>query len=208
MRVFHEVLLKSAALPALLIFGLTGHANANYAFSGSGSSGYLDPSVSGEPWEIPAQSGAPGWGSPGISYGITAYTQSEAAYGLDITFTGGGEITPGSIAIGNGAGCAGDTTGGTTFCTISPTNIWEAFQTGPNSVDFRAQNASFNITQGEEYFVNVLYTGAAPTSFTGVWLTSFSPGVVPEPATWLLFGCGMMGLAAVREFMRRRSSLA
>lgn len=64
---------------------------------------------------------------------------------MDITFTGGGIITPGSIDIGNGAACAGDTSGGTTFCTISPTNIWIAFQTGPDSVDFRAQNASFDI---------------------------------------------------------------
>lgn len=199
MNLFKGALLEGAALTALLTIGLAGHANANYSFSGSGTSGYLDGA--NEPWNVANG----GWGSPGISFGITPYTQSEAAYGMDITFTGPGMITPGSVAIGNGAACAGDTGGGTTFCTISPDDIWEAFQTGPESIDFLAQNASFNVTNGQEYFVNILFTGGDPTSFSGEWLTNFSPSPTPEPSAWamMLIGFGAAGVA-----LRSRARLA
>lgn len=76
MTIFRSTLVKGAALSALLALGVATQAKADYAFSGSGASGFLNPSVSGEPWHIPAASGSPGWGSPGISYGITPYTRS------------------------------------------------------------------------------------------------------------------------------------
>lgn len=199
MGLFKGELMKGAALAALLAVGMASHAKADYVFSGSGSSGFLDPAVSGEPWHIPALGGAAGWGSPGISYGITAYTQSQAAFGMTITFTGGGVITPGSIAIGNAAGCGGNTSGGTTFCTLSPTDIWEAFQTGPDSVEFLAQDPSFFLSTGQTYFVNVLFSGAAPTGFTGAWLTSFSPTPAPEPASLAVLSAGLLGLGVLRR---------
>lgn len=197
MKLFRGALLESAALATLLAIGVAGPAKADYAFSGSGSSGYLNPTTSTEIWHIPAYSGSEGWGSPGISYGTTAYTQSQAAYGMDITFTGGGEITPGSVSIGNAAGCAGTSTGGTTFCTISATDIWEAFQTGPDTIQFLAQNPSYYLSTGQDYFVNVLFSGGSPTGFTGKWLTSFSPTPTPEPASLLVFASALVGLGVV-----------
>jgi hypothetical protein len=103
---------------------------------------------------------------------------------MSITFNGA-TINADSITVGNNAGCARTTSGGTTFCTIASTNVWEAFLTAPDTIEFRAQEASFFLTQGQDYFVNIFFEGTRPTSFTGRWLTEFSPNPnpvdVPEP---------------------------
>jgi hypothetical protein len=121
---------------------------------------------------------------------------------MDITFTGGGTIDAASITIGNGAACFGTTTGGTTFCTIGPTDIWEATQVGPDSIDFLAQNSSYYLSPGQDYFVNIFFDGATPTGFTGEWLTEFSPSPVPEPASIALLGSSLLAFGA--SFRRKR----
>ena len=170
----HIVLLAGAALLGV-VAGITETARADFIFSGSGSSGNFTGQAS-EPWSVNFTfAGENNWGSPGVGAGITPYLEGQAAFGMDLNFHGAGPLDAQSISIGNGANCTGTTTGGTTFCTVSPIDIWIATQTGPDSIAFRAQNPTFDLTPGQRYFVNVFFTGAAPTSFDGVWLTEFSP---------------------------------
>jgi len=179
---------------AFCLFCMT--ANADITFSGSGPSGVL--SAPSETWVFNADGGAPvtgylnNWGSPGVGFGEVVSGETVPVFGMKITFSGGGTIDAPSIAIGNGAGCAGTTTGGTTFCTDSPTDIWLATQTGADSIEFTAQNPTYYLNPGQLYFVNIFFDGATPTSFTGEWLTEYSP--TPEPSSLMLLGSGALAL--------------
>lgn len=183
-------------------------AHADYVFSGSGTSGNLDGSS--ESWAFNYDGGKArtgyldNWGSPGVNAGVTPYSQTDAAYGMVITFSGGGTINADAVAIGNSSACAGTTQGGTTFCTQGPTDIWEAFITGPDTIEFLAQDPSFYLSQGQLYFVNIFFDGDAPTSFTGKWLTSFAPNPVPEPGVVGMFGAGLLGLGMMLMLRRRQ----
>lgn len=196
---------KLALTAAVAIFGAAGAAHADYAFSGSGSSGTLV--AASETWSFNFDGGTllNDWGSPGVGAGTVPYGESQAAFGMELNFTGGGTIDAGSVGIGNGAGCAGSTSGGTTFCTISPTDIWVATITGPSSIKFIAQSPTFFLSQGQNYFVNVFFDGDKPDAFSGKWLTTFSGPGVPEPASWAMMLMGFGGLGAM---LRRRRPVA
>jgi hypothetical protein len=196
------------------IFGAISPAFADYVFSGSGSSGTLV--AASETWAFNADGGTllNDWGSPGVGAGVVAYGESQPAYGFIATFSPGSVIDPGSITIGNNAACVGSTNGGSTFCNISASNSpWKAFTVGQNTIEFLAQQQSFALAQGQDYFVNVFFDGATPTSFTGEWLTTFTPNpvsvsAVPEPSTWAMMILGFAGIGFMTYRRSRKNVLA
>lgn len=189
---------------AVALLGLAGAARADISFSGTGTSGVL--SAPSETWQFNADGGTleNDWGSPGVGAGEVVSGETVPVFGMTLDFTGGGTIDASSVAIGNGAACAGSTNGGTTFCTANPSDIWVATVTGPSSISFIAQNPTFFLQPGQLYFVNVFFTGATPDSFTGTWLTTFSGSGAPEPTTW---GLMLLGFGGAGYALRRRRAL-
>jgi len=154
------------------------------------------------------------WGIPGVDQGTTPYLGSVPAYGFEVTFSGGiGTIDSSSILLGNETACAGSSGGGTTFCTISESvdDIWVAFQTGPRSIDFLAQDPSFYLSPNQSFFVNVFFNGD-PYMANYVFIDTFSPNLAaaPLPSTWLMLLSGFIGLGyyAYRGTKNRSTALA
>jgi hypothetical protein len=161
-------------------------------FNGSGASGILDSAS--ETWTF--NNNQPcglnncqpflNWGSPGVGMLnnrslIATYGESSPAYGMTISFFGGGTVDANMVAQGNFGGCMGGSTsnGFTSFCmwqSGNPIDFWTGQVTGLNTVTFTSRNPSleFLSPMTPQYFANVFFDGATPTKFTGQWITSFS----------------------------------
>ncbi len=195
-----------AGVAATALVGVVETANAGILrtfYSPGGSSGVLDPADRSEPWQygsntpILGPSGATtdvGWGSPGVSEGITAYNGPGSASDFEITFANA-TIDPAQIAIGMAADCAGSEGGGTVFCGPSGPGggigQWAVTGYGTNWITFMGPPGT-DMAEGQDYFVNImLLQGGTGSGFNGAWTG------VPEPSTWAMLLAGFAGLGLV-----------
>ena len=211
MLTFARKALQAAILFTLMSLAFTMSAKADIPFSGSGSSGTLSSAAGSEPWyfNYEASGSVPDWGIPGVGNTLTTSGLTQDVYALLVTFTSeDADVDLGSIATGNGAGCLGGTSGGSTFCTFADSSgdsaeLWEAYWIGPDEVEFLAVSPSDYLAPGQYFFTNVFFgNGVTPSSFTGEWLTEYQPDPVPEPTTLLYLGTGLVALGTT--LLRRR----
>lgn len=181
-----------AAALGLGCSAFAGAAHADYGFSRSGARGVLVGAGEGWTYAYDDVRKADAWislatdGTPASAQ----YYEPTQAYGLVLNFSGGSAIDAASIPDQTGQCYGGQ--GYTCF------SGWKTILSGPHSVEFLAQSPSDGVVESEYYFATVLFTGAAPTSFTGAWLTSYAPTpAAPEPGVWgtMMLGVGLAGAA-------------
>jgi len=160
-------------------------------FSGSGSSGTIDP---GQPFFYNFD-GNNDWGVPGINNGLATWNSSLPINSFTIMFDLPGGVTIDANDLGTN--CNGGPSSGTVFCAAPYTQPWSVTSLTGNSITFTAQNGGDILTNGDQFFINIFFTGdATGSSFSGEWESS-----VPEPGSFLLFGSGLVAVAGV---LRRR----
>lgn len=174
-------------------------AYADIPFSGSGSSGFIAP---GQPFAYDGDGGVleGDWGVPGVGLGTLTWT-GPTIHDFEITFDlpQGTIIDPAQVTVGNGAGCAGGTFGGTTFCSTPFATPWTPTLVGTDGITFVAP-AGGDLVSGDTFFVNIFFAGPDPNgvAFSGAWTE------VPEPSSLLLIGSGIVGFAGL---LRRKRNL-
>ena len=157
-------------------------ARADYAFSGSGSSGTLVNSW--QTWQIkPATTSTlASWSS-----NAAVYDEPDEAFGIRLTFsfTGQGTFDNAALAVGETSGCPGNP-GATIFCGFSNSadSHWTVDYSptiDPDTIEVIVSDPSQQyVTSNDSYNVVVYFDGAAPSSFTGQWYTT-SYSATPAP---------------------------
>jgi hypothetical protein len=71
-------------------------------------------------------------------------------------------------------------------------------------VDFYAP-AGFQLTSGEQYFVNVVFNQRNLTGAKNTGLDATFSGSVPETSTWAMLGIGFAGIGMLGMTKRRKA---
>ena len=171
-------------------------AAGSIPFNGSGSSGTLAP---GQPFAYDYDHAVfePDWGIPGVG-GTLSTWNGPTVDQFTITFDlpNGISIDPLNL----GTTCNGGSSGGTAFCASPYSQPWNITNLTSDSITFTALPGGDLLTNHDPFFLNIFFTGGDPNgaSFHGEWVTT-----VPEPSSLILFGSGIVGIAAL---MRRKLS--
>jgi hypothetical protein len=181
---------KVAGLLCLVLLASMAAVAGNIPFSGSGSSGVVNP---GQPFAYNSDGGVfePDWGIPGVNNGLSDWNGPTVSQ-FTITF----DLTPGIAVdpLNLGTTCNGGSFGGTVFCASPFSQPWNVTTLTTDSITFTALPGGDLLINGDPFFVNIFFTGGDPNgaSFSGDWVTP-----VPEPSGITLFGSAILGLAGV-----------
>jgi hypothetical protein len=183
--------MTSLLLASLVLLGAS-PAMAVVSPFGGGATG-VDPlgnaySASGTHW------GEPGYLNGTLSFNPLLVSNSEGSYATSFSFTflkgvsGVIDQTPSSTPFGSGPE--------TRFSNLTDGVAWLVSYSG-KTVTFTAPTMATKLDAGDQFFVNIAFTGAIDTarfSFAGLW-DDTAVASVPEPANWamMLGGFGMIG---------------
>ena len=135
------------------------------------------------------------WGIPGLGLGVVTWTGPPTAdfdivIGTKFTVPKGVSI---SLVPPTGAGGYDETT----RCSNTSSRCTLGQSIGsPTEVQFLAPNNGAVLVAGDQFFVNVVLTGAIDPTKVG-FVASWSP--VPIPPTLLLLAPGLLGLVGMRK---------
>jgi hypothetical protein len=167
-------------------------------FAGQGNSG---TDAQGNPWTWSiGNGGESAWGLPGLGAGDNTFNTTTGNTANDFTvsfsyFTSAAiNTTPAS-----GPGGYEETTRFTSDIGGVLTS-WTPVYDGTKSVTFDAPSGVF-LSNGDSYFVNVVFTDGSISGSNAGFSASFSTGAIPEASTWvmMLAGFGALGLVGYRR---------
>jgi PEP-CTERM motif len=179
---------RAYALLCMVMLASVAAMAGSIPFSGSGSSGTIDP---GQPfsYDFAGALSEANWGVPGVGAGLATWSGATVDQ-FTITF----DLAPGiSIDSMNlGATCDGGPTSGTVFCASPYTQPWNVTNLTTDSITFTASPGGDLLINNDSFFINIFFTGGDPigASFNGDWVTP-----VPEPGSLVLLSSGILAIA-------------
>jgi hypothetical protein len=168
----------------------------------------------GNPWRWshtsgPASPSSPGagysvWGTPGLGDGNATYRYATPATDFGVVFFNPFDSL---LAINQHASnSVQNYTEWTRFETYSGGvyTAWTPTYISPQQVDFIAPVGQ-ELTWGEQYFVNVVFTQKTVTGATNTGFNATFSGAVPETSTWAMLGVGFAGIGLLGMTKRRKA---
>ncbi len=202
-------LLAGAALATVMTASAHAQITNFDGYSSAAGGGNSGTDAQGNPWTWSAAgTDSSAWGAPGLGDGTSVFTTTTdySASDFAVTFIG----FPVPVIDQSPSPEPGGYNTFTRFTSDVDGNLYAwtpDYSYGSNTVVFTAPSAAADLTNGDLYFVNVVFsTGGLDGSNTG-FTAAFSTETVPEPSTWAMLGLGFAGLAFA-GYRSRRSSAA